>query len=402
MRFREILSEKFLTGVHDIKHYYEIYENPTPSDIKYILKAQDDLNKKIKIIRFGVDKDNNLFGWNGYVLHFAIEEQFKKKFYLRIDYNVNDQKFSISSEQESSGFQRIDFKKLIVNLEKTGLDKEKINDFVKEVRKEAFGDEFELNEEISFGDLKIKGIEDGVLESLTKFMINSGLKLEPLPEIKVIDDNVSNSNDLFGKTAGYDIQKKVIVLYTKNRNPEDIIRSFAHEMIHHKQNLNNELDDITTQDTNESKRLEKLEKEAYEEGGILLRKWKDKISKSDKNLINEMPHSEFLPDHYIDFERELDKKLWLFKVIDIYDKFPEREKEITKNLIDDLSFCIAFRIDFKAIGEEEKDFIRKELPKDFMEFIEKKTINTNESKKDEEVSNKKFEKVFIDVNKDWK
>jgi hypothetical protein len=68
-----------------------------------------------------------------------------------------------------------------------------------------------------------------------------------------------------------------IVLYTQNRHPKDVMRSFAHELIHHKQNLENRLNDIQTQNTNESDRLLELEKEAYLEGNILFRNWEDKI-----------------------------------------------------------------------------------------------------------------------------
>jgi hypothetical protein len=56
-----------------------------------------------------------------------------------------------------------------------------------------------------------------------------------------------------------------------------VLRSFAHEMIHHEQNLNRKLSNITTTNTNEGGDLDKIEREAYEKGNIMLRNWEDSI-----------------------------------------------------------------------------------------------------------------------------
>jgi hypothetical protein len=76
---------------------------------------------------------------------------------------------------------------------------------------------------------------------LTQHMIDKGYNIQPLPSVKFIGDDSSNAEDFFGKTAYYDPGKKMIVLYTYGRHPKDIVRSFAHEMIHHMQNLENRL-----------------------------------------------------------------------------------------------------------------------------------------------------------------
>ena len=46
---------------------------------------------------------------------------------------------------------------------------------------------------------------------------------------------------------------KLIVLYTEGRHPKDIARSFAHEMIHHIQFLEDRLGKHTTTNTTEDK-----------------------------------------------------------------------------------------------------------------------------------------------------
>jgi len=61
------------------------------------------------------------------------------------------------------------------------------------------------------------------------------------------------------------------------RHPKDILRSYAHELIHHHQNLNNKLDHSQTTNTNEDDALDKIEREAYENGNILFRNWEDSI-----------------------------------------------------------------------------------------------------------------------------
>ena len=75
------------------------------------------------------------------------------------------------------------------------------------------------------------------LKELTGYMMGQGLKIQPLPKVRIISNDIANSKDFFGKTAYYDPNKKEIVLYTYGRLPKDVMRSFAHEMIHHAQNL---------------------------------------------------------------------------------------------------------------------------------------------------------------------
>ena len=62
------------------------------------------------------------------------------------------------------------------------------------------------------------------------------------------------------------------------------MRSFAHEMIHHKQNLEGRLGNISTSNTNEDSDLLDLEKEAYLEGNITFRNWEDSIKNVDEDI----------------------------------------------------------------------------------------------------------------------
>jgi hypothetical protein len=125
--------------------------------------------------------------------------------------------------------------------------------------------------------------------SLSIFMIDNGMNIKPLPKIKVIKDDKENASNLLGKTAYYDPSNKSITLYTFGRHPKDILRSFAHEMIHHEQNLNGKLGNITTTNTNEDGDLPEIEKEAYEKGNMMLRNWEDSIKNPVKEHILYIP-----------------------------------------------------------------------------------------------------------------
>ena len=112
---------------------------------------------------------------------------------------------------------------------------------------------------------------------LTNYMRSKGYNIDPAPALKVIDSDVDNSQDFFGKTAYYDPNEQLIVLYTQGRHPKDIVRSYAHEMIHHIQNIEDRLGNIVTTNTTEDDHLEDIEREAYEEGNIAFRNWTDSL-----------------------------------------------------------------------------------------------------------------------------
>jgi len=113
--------------------------------------------------------------------------------------------------------------------------------------------------------------------SLSKYMIDNGMNIKPLPKIKIISNDEENASNLLGKTAYYNPNDKSITLYTKDRHPKDICRSFTHEMVHHEQNLEGRLNNINTTNTNEDGALPEIEKEAYEKGNMMLRNWEDSI-----------------------------------------------------------------------------------------------------------------------------
>ena len=110
-------------------------------------------------------------------------------------------------------------------------------------------------------------------------MVDSGLSLDKLPVVKFINDDKENADNVLGKTAYYDPKDKSVSLYTLDRHPKDILRSFAHEMIHVHQDNEDRLNGINTTNTNEDDYLTQIEREAYELGNITFRNWEDGYKK---------------------------------------------------------------------------------------------------------------------------
>ena len=124
------------------------------------------------------------------------------------------------------------------------------------------------------------------IASILEYMMDQGMNITPLPEVKVRYDETQADN-FFGKTAYYDPNNKEVILYAMGRLPKDVCRSFAHEMIHHMQNLEGRLGNIQTTNTNEDDHLQKIEDEAYLEGNRVFRNWEDGIKNNNKEVMAE-------------------------------------------------------------------------------------------------------------------
>ena len=132
-----------------------------------------------------------------------------------------------------------------------------------------------LNENASYSkDINIK---EKILE-LTKHMLAKGMNIQPLPKVKFINGDSENAREFLGKTAYYNPETQTIILYTEGRHPKDIVRSFSHEMIHHIQNLEDRLGDISTANTMEDDNIDKLEQEANLKGTMTFRNWTDSLN----------------------------------------------------------------------------------------------------------------------------
>lgn len=176
------------------------------------------------------------------------------------------------------------------------------------------------------------------IKSINKYMDSNGLKISPYPEVEL---NWDEQNGLFITTGYYLPSEKKVVLYCKDRHIKDILRSYAHELIHHMQNLVGKNLSFTNNDNvKDNKELEKLESEAYLKGNIYFRKWTE-YEKSKKKLnesvISNLSLSEYLTPDEVDLnsfniKKNLNPKFWKngkldsrirMKLLDIADDFIE-------------------------------------------------------------------------------
>jgi hypothetical protein len=154
-----------------------------------------------------------------------------------------------------------------------------LQDYIKNVLPtiEPYGSEEDIYEDIVPTSKSFDHEFKDALISLVQYMIEQDMNILPLPSLKIIDNDVKNANNILGKTAHYDPNNCSITLYTLNRHPKDILRSFTHEMIHRIQDNEGRLNNINTTNTNEEGDLPELEKEAYLKGNMCLRNWEDSI-----------------------------------------------------------------------------------------------------------------------------
>lgn len=87
-----------------------------------------------------------------------------------------------------------------------------------------------------------------------------------------------NGAQLLGKTAYYDPSNQDVTVFITQRHGKDILRSIAHELVHHMQNLRGDFEsgcETTPGYAQTNPKLRKMEAEAYLLGNMLFRDWED-------------------------------------------------------------------------------------------------------------------------------
>lgn len=143
-----------------------------------------------------------------------------------------------------------------------------------------------------FGDL------ESHIQDMYGFFANK-YNFDEHPDIH-LDSDEQNKAEILGKTAYYDPQSCEVHIYTDNRHPKDILRSIAHELIHHKQNLEDRLQVGGYNGPGyylKNDKLKEVEHEAMLEGNACMREWEDtkkyKNPKESKNMsLNEWKNNE--------------------------------------------------------------------------------------------------------------
>jgi|3_EtaG_2_1085321.scaffolds.fasta_scaffold11322_2 hypothetical protein len=98
----------------------------------------------------------------------------------------------------------------------------------------------------------------------------------------VFDSDPENAQNILGKTAQYEPNTMTITVFVDSRHPKDILRSLAHELVHHAQNCRGEFKNPTSTHlgyAQEDEHMQEMEREAYEQGNMCFRSWEDGYKK---------------------------------------------------------------------------------------------------------------------------
>ena len=110
------------------------------------------------------------------------------------------------------------------------------------------------------------------------------------PPSFVMQDDPSNASKLLGKTGFYDPNTMQIHIFTTGRHPKDILRSIAHELVHHTQHDKGELEigGYAGQGyAQKNPHLRNMERQAYEMGNLCFRDWEDGLKQEQPTIYNE-------------------------------------------------------------------------------------------------------------------
>ena len=86
-----------------------------------------------------------------------------------------------------------------------------------------------------------------------------------------------NAENPLGRTAHYDPDQQAITVYITGRHPKDVMRSLAHELVHHMQCCNGELEDTSTEPgyAQSDEHMREMERQAYEIVNMCFRDFED-------------------------------------------------------------------------------------------------------------------------------
>lgn len=98
----------------------------------------------------------------------------------------------------------------------------------------------------------------------------------------VFAENKQNADDPMGKTGYYDPSQKKVAVFITGRHIKDIMRSLAHELVHHNQNCQGKFQEVHQANEGYAQNnpyLREIEREAYEQGNLIFRDFCDSYKK---------------------------------------------------------------------------------------------------------------------------
>ena len=158
-----------------------------------------------------------------------------------------------------------------------------------------------------------------------------------------------NGNCALGKTAHYDPQQSSVTVFITGRHPKDIIRSFAHELVHHCQNERGEFKPEKIKSTGknyaqECPHMRKMEEEAYLKGNMCFRDWEDSLDNKLQYKIKIL-EQRFLKENKI-MATKLTKNLLIERIRNIINENKKELLEVAAGTAEVAS----------AVGGEDEDY----------------------------------------------
>ena len=235
------------------------------------------------------------------------------------------------------------------------------------------------------------------------------------PPTMVFDSDPGNQSKVLGKTAYYDPQSLEIHIFVDGRHPKDVLRSIAHELIHHRQNMEGRLDTDGYSGPGyylENDSLKEVEHEAMLDGNATMREYEDtvKYKEKDKMSLKEWKNNELnkqllkkfgilkenkKPD-FLDLDKDGDKEESMAdaakgkkddKKEDLEESTSGRHSDADRRQGKDREYADRLR---EADGEEEEEEVVEEgeLPDALKKYQNK---NKKDSESDDDDSDKKDE-----------
>ena len=213
------------------------------------------------------------------------------------------------------------------------------------------------------------------IDSLQKFAQKRlGFKYPPKLFLK---QDQENAKSVFGKTAYYDPNEKSITLFTTGRHPKDILRSFAHELVHHCQNLRGDLTPekcgpMGTDYAQKNDHMREMETEAFKRGNLCFRDWEDGIKVAMQKENNQLKENNKMVKISKKELKGLIEKILENKLEEMPKKatnFLKQVKKVSDDVIDST----------KGSGEDKEETAK--LPKDAQDFIKKAKSAADDVKK---------------------
>ncbi len=172
------------------------------------------------------------------------------------------------------------------------------------------------------------------VNSLTNFA-QDRMGFSNVPKI-LFDDDMPNSHKTLGKTGYYDPNASEIHIYASGRHIKDILRSLAHEFVHHMQNEKGDLthDGYMGQGyAQKNPKMREMERQAYEMGNLCFRDWEDSLKQKHPTIYNERRNRKMSLKDWKDKElnENLNKK-WGFSMnLDSLNESKKKEYDLEEN-----------------------------------------------------------------------